>query len=105
MNQVTSSEFQICNVESLKYFPYYLHRILGLSWFGVISIKYSSDTEMFVLSNIDTVLSFCQHLLCTLYLSSQYAASAQASCLSLFYFDCFSPECKLHNKSTYTLSQ
>jgi len=59
---------------------------------------------MFILSNIDTVLS-CQHQLCALYLSSQYAASAQASCLSLFYFDCFSSESKLHNNSTYTVFQ
>jgi len=32
---------------------------------------------MFILSSIDTVLSY-QHLLCAVYLSSQYAANAQA---------------------------
>jgi hypothetical protein len=47
---------------------------------------------MFILSDIDTVLSY-QHL------SSQYAASAQASCLSLFILSVSA--CKLDNKPTY----
>jgi hypothetical protein len=53
---------------------------------------------MFILSDIDTVLSY-QHLLSALYLSSQYAPSAQASCLTLFILSVSA--CKLDNKPTY----